>query len=152
MCSEAKKVLQCALNCEEATQKVVDDLTHKNTLFIHELDKRTDEHFKNAEEKLDKHLERQEKARTREMTFNIFMFGIILGIVGYVAIESQKKANSADVLTVKEAKVIYELGDAYNKTLFIQKQNPQDTTNYKWVMKGIFSGSLRGGNIVINNK
>jgi hypothetical protein len=77
---------------------------------------------------------------------------IASGIVGYTWITVQQKADLKDVLTLKEAKAIRELGDAYYMSIFVRKDNALvDSTTYYWHMKSVFGGALRGSGSIAND-
>jgi glycerol-3-phosphate cytidylyltransferase-like family protein len=56
------------------------------------------------------------------------------------------KADIDKVLTKKEAQAIHEIRDAYYKDIFVHNPDHKiDSTNYNYLIKSIFGGTLRGG-------
>lgn len=138
---------------KEKCDECFDQLTLKGQETYLRIKKDADDLFTKMEVKHDSLMDKMEKRHNYLMLINLFLFGIFGTIIGVTWVNNTSKANISDVLTIKEAKVLRELGDAYYRTIFVQKENPpMDTTNYNWVMKGIFNGSLRSGNIINNNK
>lgn len=137
MCMESKKCDDCLDEMRAKSNQIHTDINKKAAIL-----------FDKMETKHDALMDKMEKRHNYLMLISLFLFGIFGTIIGVTWINTQGKANANEVLTLKEAKVLRELGDAYYRTIFIQKENPPiDTTNYNWVMKGIFGGSLRSGNI-----
>lgn len=140
MCMESKKCDEC-----------LDEMRAKSTQIHHEIDAKAEFLFAKIETKHDALMDKIEKRHNYLTVISLFLFGIFGTVIGVTWLNNQQKANASEVLTLKEAKVLRELGDAYYRTIFVQKQNPPvDTTNYNWVMKGIFSGSLRSGKLTFN--
>lgn len=55
------------------------------------------------------------------------------------------KANKKDVPTLNEIRMLRDLGDQYNRSVFVKKQNINaDTSAYFWSKKNIYGSELRG--------
>lgn len=136
MCMESKKCDDC-----------LDEMRAKSVQIHHEINEKAELLFAKMELKHDSFMDKMEKRHNYLIGITLFLLGIFGTVTGVTWINVQNKANASEVLTLKEAKVLRELGDAYYRTIFVQKENPPvDTTNYNWVMKGIFQGTLRSGN------
>ena len=132
-------------------EKCLDEIEKKSNKIYSKIQEDASILFDKMELKHDSLMDKMEKRHNYLMTISLFLFGIFGTIIGITWLNMQSKANASEVLTIKEAKIIRELGDAYYRTIFVQKINPPvDTTNYNWIMSGIFSGTLRSGNLHIN--
>jgi len=145
--SEKRKIAECAAECEMITKKVMDDLIHKNNLFIKSLDDKTTAHFETAEIKLNNHLAQQARYDSFSFYFNIFMWGIMLTIVGWVAIHSINKADKNDVLSLEDARLLIELGDKYEESRYQVRSGiaVPDSTNYHWYLETVFARAKSRG-------
>ena len=124
----------------------LDEMRAKSVQIHHEINDKAEFLFTKMETKHDALMDKMEKRHNYLMLISLFLFGVFGTVIGITWLNVQNKANASEVLTLKEAKVLRELGDAYYRTIFVQKENPPvDTTNYNWVMKGIFKGNLRSG-------
>jgi hypothetical protein len=98
------------------------------------------------------------KEKTDQLSSNSkWVLSIVLGVtfcigLGFgmlwdsVAEMKSMKADIDKVLTKKEAQAIHEIRDAYYKDIFVHNPDHKiDSTNYNYLIKSIFGGTLRGG-------
>lgn len=76
------------------------------------------------------------------VTVTLFLAG---GVV-YIINQINTKADKADVPTMNEVRMLNELGDEYNRDVFVRKDKiTGDTSAYYWSKINIYGQTLRGG-------
>lgn len=118
------------------------------------------EHLDGFKEKYDKFLS---KADTRENIKSVFLIVIITlfaGVIGYnytqanntekemIRLENQMKElpSKKEVPTLNEIRMLRELGDQYNRDVFVRKEKvTADTSAYFWSKINIYGSTMRGG-------
>lgn len=133
---------KCAECLAEISQKSETVLNNFETQFKHRLhtfDENSTTHFKEQSEKYDKF---EEKVINMVKYFMLGISAVIFicsTIVGITWISVQSKIDKADALTKNEARALRELGDDYNKKIFVQKDEIKaDTTAYYYFKKNVF--------------
>lgn len=162
MDKEEKTIIEeksCMDDIKESTEKVLAEITNNFkiqsakmqddwTIFMLEASSKLLQNIEYSNNKLDKESsERNSNSR--------WVLGIVLGVtfmlgavVGFTWNEVRNKANRTEVFTMNEMKMLRELGDKYNKAVYVQKQYiiPNDTTAYWYARKNIYGSELRGIN------
>ena len=118
------------------------------------------EHFKKQELKEDQlMIEQHEK---QSLKYNVFenkifilikwflmFFGAVAlicsTVVGITWVNVQNKANKNDVLTLKDAKIVIDLGDKYRDQRYVLRSGETiDKYNYQWMLETVFARASRG--------
>ena len=153
MCSQRKII---ADKCEECFSEIQEKVHESANQMMAEIKEKVfeelSEFFKSADEKIDANL-KSSKEKTDQLSANSkWILSIVLGVTfcvgagfGVLWGKVYDKADKDEVLTINEAKALHEIRDAYYKSIFVY--NPQakvDSTNYNFLIKSIFGGTLRG--------
>lgn len=152
-----KECKNCMDDIKESTEKVLSEITHNFKvqsakmqddwiMFMVDANKQLTANIEASTQKIDKESsERNSNSR--------WVLGIVLGVtfmlgavVGFTWNEVSNKADRSEVFTMNEIKMLRELGDQYNKSIFIMKDTiKNDTTAYWYARKNIYGSSFRGG-------
>ena len=155
---------------EVSSNELFEDFHKKAAISLEETAARTDktvqEHFRKQELKEDiarsEHFEKESaKQEERSISFEkkvidmLKYFMIIIGgatligvsVVGITWLEVQSKANKDDVPTMTEIQALTDLGDQYNRSVFVKKTEIKaDTSAYYWFRENSYGKySLRRG-------
>ena len=155
---------------EVASSELFEDFNKKAAESLKETALKTDrtvqDHFRRQEIKEDiarsEHFEKESaKQEDRSISFEekvidmLKYFMIIIGgatligvsVVGITWLEVQSKANKDDVPTMTEIQALTDLGDQYNRSVFVKKTEIKaDTSAYYWFRENSYGKySLRRG-------
>lgn len=112
------------------------------------------------DEKYDKYLEKQDKRENKRSLYNVLIVGILVSILGYSLLEQKTigetlillkqdidaKPSKKEVPTMTEMQMLRELGDEYNRNVFVRKiRVTADTSAYFWSKINIYGSLMRGG-------
>jgi len=148
----------CMDDIKESTEKILAEITHNFkvqsakmqddwTIFMLDANNQLKLNIETSTQKIDKESsERNSNSR--------WVLGIVLGVtfslgavVGFTWNEVSSKANRDEVFTMNEIKMLRELGDQYNKAVFVMKDTiKNDTTAYWYARKNIYGNELRSAN------
>jgi len=168
MCSDKKKFTDGCITCFSEVQESVNTFLagieakdNKQRELTEEKDARqrarmSDEwamFLKDAKETLSDVVKHTEKEASERNTNSKWILTIVLGVtfclgaaVGIIYKEVAQKADRKEVVTLEEMKMMHELTQAYNSDQFLRNPYAKvDTTNFNWLVKKIFSGTMRGG-------
>lgn len=137
MSGKKDELNKCATECAEVVKRVTEDLISKNSKFIAKQSDIAAQHYDEQEKKFDNFLKAEDRRSTLMMYWNIFMWGVMLTIVGFVAVNSINKANEDEVVKLEELKQLINLGDKYRDSRYVIKQGAADSAQYHWYVKTI---------------
>lgn len=99
-----------------------------------------------SENKQEVFLERMERRHNIMIGMNLFLLGLFATAIAILWSSNAQKANTNEVLSLKDAKKIIETGDAYRDQRYVIKSGETiDKYNYMWLMETIFERSSRSG-------
>lgn len=109
------------------------------------------EYYKNQDEKIGSVIKEAIKEMTGIIKWFLGVALIIIGAFGGLTIINTvtlaSKANTNEVLSLKDAQKIIATGDAYRDQRYVLKSGETiDKYNYMWLMETIFERSSRSGN------
>lgn len=122
-------------------------------------DKSFESHLVKQGKKHDEYLDRKEKKETRTFNVNMGIISFLALVIGYSYLrqdamqsemkrlehEIEVKPSKNEVPTMNEIKMLRELGDEYNRNVFVRKQLlTADTSAYFWAKINIYGSTLRG--------
>lgn len=149
--SDKKEILnKCATECEEVVKRVTEDLIHKNSLFIAKQSDIATQHYEEQEKKFDSFLKAEDRRSTFMFYFNIFMWGVMLSVVGFVAIQSLNKAEKRDVLYIDDFRTVMKLNEKYNDARFLLKPEIPDSGQYHWYISTVLGRSVHKSGKISN--
>jgi len=151
-----KECQTCMDDIKKSTERVLAEITHNFKvqsakmqddwiMFMTDANKQLTANIEASTQKIDKESsERNSNSR--------WVLGIVLGVtfslgavVGFTWNEVSNKANRSEVFTINEIKMLRELGDQYNKSIFVMKDTiKNDTTAYYYARKNIYGSEYRG--------
>lgn len=151
----------CMDDIKKSTERVLSEITHNFKvqsakmqddwiMFMTDANKQLIANIEASTQKIDKESnERNSNSR--------WVLGIVLGVtfslgavVGFTWNEVSSKADRSEVFTMNEIKMLRELGDQYNKAIFVMKDTiKSDTTAYWYARKNIYGNELRSAEKVI---
>jgi len=158
MCSDKKKLSDecntCLSEIQDSVSNFLRGIEEKDNKQRARMSDEWAMFLTTADEKLDSNILRSKDETDRLNSNSKWILGVVLSITfalgtafGILWGKVEAKSDRSEVMTKQEIKMLHDLTRAYNADQFVQ--NPQaktDTTNYNWLVKTIFSGTMRGGN------
>lgn len=125
---------------------------------INDRKQKSEEFFEQQARKYNEFLDRSDKRENRKLNYNVLILGLFAMVIGYSYIKQDKledeillKANKKEVPTLNEIKQLRDLGDQYNRSVFVKKYKiTTDTSAYYWSKKNIYGSELRGVKTINN--
>lgn len=118
-----------------------------------------EEHLEKQSKKHDEYLDRKEKKEVRSFNVNMTIILILASVIGYSWIRQDTiqtrmmqleynidaKPSKKEVPTMNELQMLLELGNQYNRSVFVRKDFvTADTSAYHWAKINTYGGQLRG--------
>jgi hypothetical protein len=153
--TEATKTLN---ELESLTKNSILKMNNEQARSLEERGKRADQFFETQEMKHDNFLDKQDKRENIKLIRDIFILGIFATAIGTSYIKQEnilndlaKKAEVKEVPSMNEIRMLRELGDEYNRTVFERKKQIKgDTSAYYFAKKAIYGSELRGSKSIKN--
>jgi len=113
-------------------------------------------HLKKQDVKYDEFLLRAEKRDYWRSGATLLILTLFASVISYNFIQQKsienkinviniEKADKKEVPTMNEIRMLRDLGDQYNKSIFVRKENVNsDTSAYFWSKINIYGSELRG--------
>ena len=174
MCSQRKIIQDECEECLSEMNGIIHDIASKGMeelkekisqdmrVFLKEAELKIKESLEHSKEEIKESLELTKKevsesvASSKEKTDQLssnskWILSIVLGVTfcvgagfGVLWGKVYNKAERSEVLTLKEAKALHDIRDAYYKGIFVLRPDAKiDSTNYNYLIKSIFGGTLR---------
>lgn len=114
------------------------------------------EHLEIQDQKYDKFLSRAEKRDYWRSGATLLILTLFASVISYNFVQqgqieqkinqiSVEKADKKEVPTLNEIKMLRDLGDQYNRSIYVRKENVNsDTSAYYWSKVNIYGSELRG--------
>ena len=127
--------IECYTNIKQHSQQIFASMEKDFKAFL-----------SSSEEKQDRTLDKIERRFNSMFGMNLFLLGLFATAIGYLIISNNGKANKEDVLMIKDAKNLIELGDKYNDQRYVLKPGETiDKYNYQWFIETLFERASRSG-------
>jgi len=161
-----KKILPEVLRSPECIDCFENINTHANYVFgmfevksaeaMEKQDEAFTKHLKVQDAKYDVFLERADKRDSRRSGANMLILGLFASVIAYSYVQQRElentvikinneKADRKEVPTMNDIKQLRDLGDQYNRSVFVRKEIvSSDTSAYFWSKKNIYGSELRG--------
>jgi hypothetical protein len=159
MVLQSDRCRECLTEMKESSEQIHREIVKSITDNMTLINNRVDSKLAQMDDKATIFFENQERKHDKMIGMVKWWIGVSLtltlalgGGFGMYAFKietlSNEKANKKDVPTMNEIRMLRELGDQYNRSIFVKKEKvTADTSAYFWSKKNIYGSELRGSKI-----
>jgi len=157
MTLESERCNACLDEMKENSEQIHNEIVKTVSQNLTKINEKVDNKLAQLDDKSTIFFQNQELKSDKMISMVKWWIGVSLALTLALAggfgiyafkIESlnNDKANKADVPTLNEIKMLRDLGDQYNRSIFVRKSViTSDTSAYFWSKKNIYGSELRGG-------